>query len=110
MYNRVFQINKSNLSLTGIATTLTNLGPVYAELDEASLKEAEAALEKAKGHVGDPWFQYTRVVAQLGRVKQLNGKLKESRKILEEVRKETKLPHDHIGEIVTDFIVFIHEN
>ena len=85
--------------IIGIAIALTCLGPVYSELDETSLEMAEKALELAKGNTKEPYFQYTRLVAQLGRVKQLRHKPpEEARKILEELQKQTKLPRDHIGE------------
>ena len=87
-----------SLIITGIAIALICLGPVYSELDEASIMMAEKALETAKDNIGEPYFQYTRLVAQLGRVKQLRHKLPEARKILKELHNHTKLPHDHIGE------------
>ena len=89
-----------NVLLTiGIVIALTCLGPVYSELDEASLKDAERVLEITKEKFQEPYFHYTRMVAQLGRVKQLRHKPpEEARNILEELQKQTKLPHDHIGE------------
>ena len=91
--------------ITGIAIALICLGPVYSELDEASLETAEKALETAKDNIREPYFQYTRLVAQLGRVKQLRDKrLKEAMEILVELKKQTKLPHDHIGEFKSVYV------
>ena len=87
----------------GIAIALVCLGPVYSELDEATLEEAEKALETTKDNIREPYFHYTRMVAQLGKVKQLRHKPEEARKILEELQNQTKLPHDHIGEFKSNF-------
>ena len=82
------------------------MGPVYSELDEASLEEAEKVLEITKEKIQEPYFHYTRMVAQLGKVKQLRHKPpEEARKILEELQKQTKLPRDHIGEFKVHIFV-----
>ena len=92
--------------IIGIAIALICLGPVYSELDDASLEEAEKMLETAKDNLREPYFQYTRLVAQLGKVKQLRHKPpEEALKILEELKKQTKLPHDHIGKFKPAFFL-----
>ena len=86
--------------ITDFNIALTHLAPVYANLDEDTLKRAEKLLVKMKECPREPYFHYTRTVAQLGRVKQLLGHPKEAKKILEKLRDSTKLrPADHIGEI-----------
>ena len=88
----------------GITIALNCLGPAYADLDEASLKDAEKALEIARKYCREPYFQQTRLIAQLGRVKQLRHKPpEEAKEILKELKDTTKLPHDHVGEGTANF-------
>ena len=88
------------LPTAGTALSLVFMGPVYAELDNASLREAEETLEKARKHSGDPYFLHTKLVAQLGRVKLLLGKPERAKKILESLENETRLLPANIGKIL----------
>ena len=86
------------------------MGPVYEEMDDALLKEAETALEIAAKNGGDWYFHQTRLLSHLGWVKHLRGDTKEARKILEEVEKKTKLQHkyNHIGKMITCGVAFFY--
>lgn len=82
-------------SSTAIGIAFGELGAGIGDLDNESLMKAEMLLDHFKSP--SPYISMAVAQAQRARVKQLIGKPREAKKILEETLKTVKLKSDHFS-------------